>query len=90
MAVGAGWVWHDFEDTCMGPAAWDLAASTASPRLDARRILAAYGEPVDPDQLEVCQQLRRLHLTVWYNLYAERLPDLRPRAAELLTLWPAP
>jgi hypothetical protein len=45
---------------------------------------------VDPDQLEVCQQLRRLHLTVWYNLYAERLPDLRPRAAELLTVWPAP
>ena len=68
----------------------DLAASTASARLDARRILAAYGEPVDPDQLEVCQQLRRLHLTVWYNLYAERLPDLRPCAAELLTLWPAP
>jgi Ser/Thr protein kinase RdoA (MazF antagonist) len=90
MAVGAGWVWHDFEDTCTGPVAWDLAASTASPRLDARRILAAYGEPVDPDQLEVCQQLRRLHLTVWYNLYAERLPDLRPRAAELLTVWPAP
>jgi hypothetical protein len=38
----------------------------------------------------VCQQLRKLHLTVWYNLYAERLPDLRPRAAELLALWPAP
>jgi Phosphotransferase enzyme family len=90
MATGTGWVWHDFEDTSTGPAAWDLAASTASPRLDAPRILAAYGEPVDPAQLEVCQQLRRLHLTVWYNLYAERLPDLRPRAAELLTLWPAP
>jgi hypothetical protein len=28
---------------------------------------------------EVCQQLRKLHLTVWYNLCAERLPDLRPR-----------
>ncbi len=90
MALGGGWVWHDFEDTCTGPAAWDLAASTASARLDAPRILAAYGEPVDPAQLEVCQQLRRLHLTVWYNLYAERLADLRPRAAELLTLWPAP
>ena len=90
MATDAGWVWHDFEDTCTGPVAWDLAASTASPRLDGPRILAAYGEPVDPAQLEVCQQLRRLHLTVWYNLYAERLPDLAPRAAELLTLWPVP
>jgi Ser/Thr protein kinase RdoA (MazF antagonist) len=90
MATDAGWVWHDFEDTCTGPVAWDLAASTASPRLDGPRILAAYGEPMDPTQLEVCQQLRVLHLTVWYNLYAERLPDLAPRAAELLTLWRVP
>jgi hypothetical protein len=90
MATSSGWIWHDFEDTCSGPAAWDLAASTASQRLDARRVLAAYGESVDPAQLAACEQLRRLHLTVWYNLYAERLPDLRPRAAELLTLWPPP
>jgi Ser/Thr protein kinase RdoA (MazF antagonist) len=43
MAAGGRWVWHDFEDTCSGPVAWDLAATTASPRLDASRILAAYG-----------------------------------------------
>lgn len=90
MATSSGWVWHDFEDTCSGPVAWDVAASTASQRLDARRVLAAYGEPVDPAQLAACEQLRRLHLTVWYNLYAERLPRLRPRAAELLTGWPPP
>jgi len=45
---------------------------------------------VDPGQLAVCQQLRLLHLTIWYNLYAERLPDCRERAAELLAGWPAP
>ncbi|MDQ2816469.1 MAG: phosphotransferase [Actinomycetota bacterium] len=87
MDTGAGWVWHDFEDTCAGPVAWDLAASTASRRLDGRRVLAAYGEPVDPAQLAVCEPLRRLHLTTWYALYAERLPAMRPRAAELLAQW---
>ena len=87
MNTDTGWVWHDFEDTCSGPVAWDLAASTASQRLDGQKILAAYGEPVDPGQLAVCEQLRSLHLTIWYALYAERLPDLRPRAAELLALW---
>ena len=90
MATGSGWVWHDFEDTCSGPLAWDVAASTASQRLDARRVLAAYGDPVDPATLAACEQLRRLHLTVWYNLYAERLPELRPRAAELLARWSPP
>jgi len=88
MNTDTGWVWHDFEDACAGPVGWDLAASTASRRLDRSRILAAYGAPVDPGQLAVCEQLRRLHLTIWYSLYAERLPDLRPRAAELLALWP--
>jgi len=82
-------VWHDFEDTCSGPVEWDLAATTASPRLDASRILAAYGVPVDKARLRVCERLRRLHLTIWYALYAERLPGCRQRAAELLQSWRA-
>jgi Ser/Thr protein kinase RdoA (MazF antagonist) len=87
MATDAGWVWHDFEDTCSGPVAWDLAAPTTSRRLDGARVLAAYADPVDPGQLSVCQQLRRLHLTIWYALYAERLPEQRQRAADLLAAW---
>ncbi len=90
MAAGGQWVWHDFEDTCCGPVTWDLAATTASPRLDRSRILAAYGDPVDPQQLRVCEQLRRLSLTIWYALYAERLPGCRPRAIELLATWRPP
>jgi Ser/Thr protein kinase RdoA (MazF antagonist) len=89
MATDQGWVWHDFEDTFSGPVTWDLAASTASPYRNGLRVLAAYRDPVDEQQLGVCEQLRRLHLTVWYNLYAERLPELAPRAAELLATWPA-
>jgi Phosphotransferase enzyme family len=90
MATGADWVWHDFEDACSGPVAWDLAPSAASARLDGARVLAAYGDAVDPGQLAVCRQLRLLHLTVWYSLYAERLPECRARAAELLAGWQAP
>jgi Ser/Thr protein kinase RdoA (MazF antagonist) len=90
LATGAGWVWHAFEDTCSGPAAWDLAPAAASARLDGARVLAAYGDAVDAAQLAVCRELRRLHLTVWYSLYAERLPEHRQRAAELLAGWPAP
>jgi hypothetical protein len=88
MAADTGWVWNDFEDTCRGPVTWDLAATTA--RLGAPGILAAYGEPVDAGQLAVCEQLRRLHLTIWYGIYAERFPDLQSRADELLALWPVP
>jgi Ser/Thr protein kinase RdoA (MazF antagonist) len=90
MAADTGWVWNDFEDTCSGPVTWDLAASTANPRRNRARILAAYGTDVDPAQLAVCEQLRRLHLTVWYGLYAERFTDLRARADELLAQWPVP
>jgi Ser/Thr protein kinase RdoA (MazF antagonist) len=90
MATGGQWVWHDFEDTCSGPVAWDLAATTASPRLDRSRILAAYSDLVDKAQLHTCEQLRRLSLTIWYALYAERLPECWQRAADLLATWREP
>lgn len=51
---------------------------------------AAIGSMLRDLQLAVCERLRRLHLTVWYALYAERLPGLRQRAAELLASWRPP
>lgn len=84
---GTGWLWHDFEDACTGPVEWDLAATTVSPRFDRSRILAAYGDTADDELLRVCEQLRRLHLTIWYSLYAERLPECRARAEELISSW---
>ena len=90
MATDAGWIWHDFEDMCSGPVAWDLAPSVASRYLDGSRVLAAYGDAVDPRQLDICRQLRLLNLTIWYNVYAERLPECRPRAAELVASWRTP
>ena len=47
MATDDHWIWHDFEEAWSGPVAWDLAATTASPRLDRARILAAYGDHAD-------------------------------------------
>jgi Ser/Thr protein kinase RdoA (MazF antagonist) len=90
MATAAGWVWHDFEDVCSGPLAWDLAPSVASRFMDGSRFLAAYNDPVDARQLEACCQLRLLNLTVWYSVYAERLPECRARAADLVASWRAP
>ncbi|HEX6450546.1 MAG TPA: phosphotransferase [Trebonia sp.] len=87
MATSGRRVWHDFEAACAGPVEWDLAATTASPRFDRSRIQAAYGGTADPARLRVCEDLRRLHLTIWYALYAERLPGCRPRATDLLSAW---
>lgn len=89
MGTRAGWIWHDFEDVCSGPVAWDLAPAVASRFMDGSRFLAAYGDAVDARQLDVCRQLRLLNLTMWYCVYAERLPECRDRAAELVASWRA-
>ncbi len=82
-----GWTWFDLEDTCRGPAAWDVAYALAGSQLDRRSFLNGYDRDIDPETLRICERLRRLHLTVWYCLYAEQLPEHRSRARELLASW---
>jgi Ser/Thr protein kinase RdoA (MazF antagonist) len=93
-AAHGGWLWCDFEDTCAGPLHWDLATLRRSPRLDGAAALRAYGRAARRDDFDDAAlapwiALRELHLTVWYCLYAERRPELRPRAEELLARWRA-
>lgn len=62
MRTTAGWIWHDLEDVCRGPAEWDVAAATASPRLSRDRVLTAYRDLVDPDLLNVCPRILKANL----------------------------
>jgi Ser/Thr protein kinase RdoA (MazF antagonist) len=93
LAGPAGWLWCDFEDTCHGPVEWDLAIVRRTPRLDGAAAMRGYaratGREVDDAALAPWIELRRLHVTVWYCLYAERIPALRPRAEELVASWRA-
>jgi aminoglycoside phosphotransferase (APT) family kinase protein len=81
MATGAGWVWHDFEDACSGPAAWDLAPSAASARLDGARVLAAYGRRSRRCCPPVRWLCRRPRVTAAASSAMSRSPNRLVRAA---------
>jgi hypothetical protein len=82
-----GLLWNDFEDTCIGPVAWDLINLD-----DAGR--AAYPDAPDSATLEPYIKMRQLHGIVWvYALLPEfpnwleyakiMLDDLRERSQRL-------
>jgi Ser/Thr protein kinase RdoA (MazF antagonist) len=79
-----GWVWCDYEDTCAGPTAWDLAAMVNSGRVDGAAALAAYDLPYEDAQVAAQVELRKLHVTMWAMLFAERLTQHRAYAMERL------
>jgi len=67
-----------------------VAAPDAAPRRRGRRARAyarASGTAADDDALAPWLAVRDLHMTVWYCLYAERIPALTPRAEHLLSGW---
>ena len=59
--------WNDWEDTCLGPVGWDAACLMAG-RHGAERQRAAYdaaGLRLDPGELGLWVEARRLQITVW-------------------------
>ena len=88
-------LWVDLEDTCHGPAEWDLACLVANARVlglnpaPGAAALAAYGrDPADP-ALGAFVEARALQVAVWTAFMAERHPALRARARQRLASLPA-
>jgi len=79
MAAGSGWQWIDLEETCRGPAEWDLVcmADQAGPAAPAalRAYADAIGRPVPADaELAPFHELRMLEAVVWTSCMAHLYP----------------
>ena len=95
MAAAGGWQWIDLEETCRGPAEWDLVcvADQAGPAAPAalRAYADASGRPVPADAaLAPFHELRMLEAVTWTNcmahLYPARYRDqARDRLAKFLS-----
>lgn len=66
LMTASGPVWSDFEDTWLGPVAWDLAclAGAEGPEA-AQRTVATYGGGAAPEDVEFHVQTRILFGTLW-------------------------
>ena len=85
LMTSEGLVWADFEDTCCGPVAWDLACLTRAPSREG--VLAAYGDVPSLEELQPYLDARELQITVWIALLACRFPQYKKRAGELIDSW---
>jgi hypothetical protein len=90
IATARGPLWNDWEDTFLGPVAWDLGCLHASARAfgaDAAATAAAqegYGPGLDAATLDAMVQARRFQGTVWTLLVATLRPAAAAAAAERL------
>ncbi|HYN52853.1 MAG TPA: phosphotransferase, partial [Thermoleophilaceae bacterium] len=86
LSTASGALWTDFEDSCAGPAEWDLACLVFG-SADGPAALDAYGYQGDPAALEPFVEARALQVAAWTALMAEHHHQLRPRLAQRLARW---
>ncbi len=92
LRVGARWVWADLEETCRGPALWDLAVASGGPvrAEQAQAVLSAYAAdmgtaPPHEADLAPFRRARLLEAVSWSLAMAQRFPErYRESAAQLL------
>ncbi len=83
-----GLLWNDFEDTCSGPAHWDLACFCLRAPGGGEAALAAYGAGGPAlEELAPWIEARELQGTVWLVAMSRPFPDRRSRAEEMLARW---
>jgi hypothetical protein len=75
-----GLLWNDFEDTCLGPVAWDLVSFTDPED----RLPRAYGVVPPPETREAFQRLRLLQGVVWVLALQPELDEFASYTAGML------
>lgn len=68
MSTPRGWLWHDFEETCVGPVEWDLGVLAKSRRIDGRAALRAYPAAPSYESLQPWIDLRSRQVVLWEEL----------------------
>jgi hypothetical protein len=81
-----GLLWTDFEDTCSGPVAWDVACLARNPA-GGVAALAGYQAAPDREELQPYLAARELQGVLWSAVLASRFPQDRARAREWLQSW---
>lgn len=90
LATAGGLLWSDFEDTCAGPVEWDLACFCLQTPWGREAALAAYGgDAPGLEELAPWIAARELQGLIWVLAMSRRLPELRPRADQILAGWRA-
>lgn len=85
-----GPLWNDWEDTFLGPVAWDLGCLHASARAFGRdpepvaEAQAGYGPRPDDEVLDAFVEARRFQGTVWAMVFARTHAESVERAAARL------
>jgi Phosphotransferase enzyme family len=82
-----GLLWTDFEDTCCGAIAWDLACLTRALPLARSAAFSAYGATPSQKTMQPYLDARTLQVTVWRALNAYRFPQHGDHVEELLHFW---
>jgi hypothetical protein len=87
LVTAEGLLWTDFEDTCCGPLAWDLACFARAAPWGVEAALASYGDAPSQEALQPYFEARCLQGTVWYAVLARRFPELQAQANAALQRW---